>query len=114
MLVPIREETPILLFGLICSNFFRGGNMSDKKTILKNLKAMQETDVRTVDLDTLRDIRDVCIDPALPKEERFLSFIRQIGNPYCYRHGNCVVKISFTDSDITLEERIISYLRSKY
>lgn len=88
--------------------------MPDKKTTLERLKAMQEIDVRTVDLDTLRDIRGVCIDPTLPKEERFLSFIQQIGNPYCYRHGNCVVKISFTDSDITLEERMISYLRSQY
>lgn len=88
--------------------------MPDKKMPLERFKAMQEIDVRTVDLDTLQDIRDVSIDPALPREERFLSFIRQIGNPYCYRHGNCVVKISFTDSDITLEERMISYLRSKY
>lgn len=88
--------------------------MPAKKITLEDIKVMQETDVRTVDPDTLRDIRDVHIDSALPKEERFLSFIRQIGNPYCYRHGNCVVKISFADSDVTLEERMISYLRSKY
>lgn len=88
--------------------------MPAMKIPLDSLKAMQEIDVKAVDPDMLRDIRDVHIDPALPKEERFLSFIRQIGNPYCYRHGNCVVKISFTDSDVTLEERMISYLRSKY
>ncbi len=49
----------------------------------------------------------------LPKQERILDFIRQIGNPYCYRHGKYVVKVSFTDTDVTLEDRMLSYIRSK-
>ena len=73
----------------------------------------QKIDIRTVDIDTLRDIRDVKINTDLPKEERILDFIRQIGNPYCYRHGKYVIKISFTDTDVTLEQRMLSYLRSK-
>ena len=74
---------------------------------------MKNVDIRTVDIDTLRDIRDVKVNTDLPKEERILDFIRQIGNPYCYRHGKYVVKISFTDTDVTLEQRMLSYLRSK-
>ena len=75
---------------------------------------MKKVDIRTVDIDTLRDIRDVKINTDLPKEERILDFIRQIGNPYCYRHGKYVIKISFTDTNVTLEQRMLSYLRSKY
>lgn len=67
----------------------------------------------TVNREALRDIRDVEINASLPKGERILDFIRQIGNPYCYRHGDYVVKISFTDTDVTLEERMLSYIRSK-
>ncbi len=74
---------------------------------------MQEVDVRTVDPTALCDIRDVKINQDLPKGERILDFIRQIGNPYCYRHGDYVVKISFTDTDTTLEERMLAYIRSK-
>lgn len=74
---------------------------------------MQEVDVRTVDREALRDIRDVEINADLPKGERILDFIRQIGNPYCYRHGDYIVKISFTDTDVTLEDRMLSYIRSK-
>ena len=77
------------------------------------IEAMQNVDIRSVDPDILRDIRDVTVDPNLPKRERILDFIRQIGNPYCYRHGKYVVKISFTDTDVTLEDRMLSYLRSK-
>lgn len=80
----------------------------------EELEAMKNVDVRTVDINTLRDIRDVKINTDLPKEERILDFIRQIGNPYCYRHGKYVVKISFADTDVTLEQRMLSYLRSKY
>lgn len=79
----------------------------------EQVKDMQNVDIRTVDPDTLRDIRDVKVNTDLPKQERILDFIRQIGNPYCYRHGKYVVKVSFTDTDVTLEDRMLSYLRSK-
>ncbi len=80
---------------------------------LEQLKAMQAVDVRTVDPATLRDIRDVKVNTGLPKQERILDYIHQIGNPYCYRHGKYVVKVSFTDTDVTLEDRLLSYIRSK-
>lgn len=79
----------------------------------EEIEAMKNVDVRTVDINTLRDIRDVKVNTDLPKEERVLDFIRQIGNPYCYRHGKYVVKISFADTDVTLEQRMLAYLRSK-
>ena len=79
----------------------------------EQVEAMQNVDIRTVDPDTLRDIRDVEVNTSLPKKERILDFIRQIGNPYCYRHGKYVVKVSFTDTDVTLEDRMLSYIRSK-
>ena len=53
----------------------------------EQVKAMQNVDIRTVDPAGLRDIRDVKVNTDLPKRERILDFIRQIGNPYCYRHG---------------------------
>ena len=79
----------------------------------KQIEAMQNVDIRTVDPSTLRDIRDVKINTDLPKRERILDFIRQIGNPYCYKHGKYVVKVGFTDTNVTLEERMLSYIRSK-
>lgn len=77
------------------------------------LKNMQAADPRTVDRAGLKDIRDVQVNTELPKKERILDFIRQIGNPYCYRHGDYVVKVSFTDTDVTLEDRMLSYIRTK-
>ena len=79
----------------------------------EQIEAMQNVDIRTVDPETLRDIRDVTVNTDLPKRERILDFIRQIGNPYCYRHGKYVVKVSFIDTDVTLEDRMLAYIRSK-
>lgn len=79
----------------------------------EDIGRMQAVDPRAADRNMLKDIRDVNINTGLPKKERLLDFISQIGNPYCYRHGAYVVKISFADTDTTLEDRMISYMRSR-
>ena len=79
----------------------------------EQVKAMQNVDIRTVDPAGLRDIRDVKVNTDLPKRERILDFIRQIGNPYCYRCGKYVVKISFSNNGKQLEDCLLSYLQSK-
>ena len=82
-------------------------------TISKSkLQQMKQVDVRTVDRDTLMDIRDVQVDRTLPRGQRFADFLRQIGNPYCYRCGKMVVKISFSDTEATLEDRLEHYLET--
>ena len=78
-----------------------------------DLNALRNVDPASVDRDTLVDIRDVEIDPELPREERIRSFVRQIGNPYCFKVGNVVVKTSFADTDVTLDDRLEHYLRNK-
>ena len=47
------------------------------------------------------------------QRELLRDFIRQIGNPYCYRHGKYVVRVSFADTDISLEDRLEAYIRTK-
>lgn len=78
----------------------------------EDINAMQAVELKTVDRSTLRDIRDVEVDIKLPEKERLTDYVQQIGNPYCYRYGKYTVKISFSDTDATLEDRIRAYLRS--
>ena len=81
---------------------------------LSELDAFSQVDIKTFDPAQLMDIREVAVDKNLQKEERIIDFIRQVHNPYCFRHGKVVVKISFSESadDTTLEEQFESYLRS--
>ena len=74
------------------------------------LAQMKEVDLHTVNKESLVDIREVHIDGKLPREQRFEDFLRQIRNPYCYRCGKIVVKVSFSDTDATLEDRLEHYL----
>lgn len=78
-----------------------------------SITSMKNTDLATIDRDALVDIRDVKVNTALPKRERALDFIRQIKNPYCYKHGKYVVKVDFSDTEVSLEERLAGYIRSK-
>lgn len=73
---------------------------------------MKAVDVRTVDRESLMDIREVQMDKNLPRSEQFADFLKQIKNPYCYRCGKVVVKVSFSDTGITLEDRLEHYLGS--
>ena len=68
------------------------------------------SDIASIDRNKMVDIRDVKVNTALPKMERAKDFIRQIGNPYCYRHGKYVVLVGFTDTDITLESRLAGHM----
>lgn len=77
-----------------------------------DLEAMRNVDIRTVDPATLVDIRDVKIDKNLPQSERVRDFIRQIKNPYCFKCGKAIVKVSFSDTTATLEDRLEHYLKS--
>ena len=74
------------------------------------LAQMKEVDIHTVDRESLVDIREVQVDDSLPREQRFEEFLRQIKNPYCYRCGKLVVKVSFSDTDATLTDRLKEYI----
>lgn len=52
----------------------------------------------------LADIRDVSVDPKLPKEERIAEFLRQIKNPYCFKCGKFTVRAQFADNGVSLED----------
>ena len=77
------------------------------------IEEMKNIDIRTVNRDDLVDIRDIKVDTNLPKEERMKSFLQQVKNPYCFKCGDVVVKMSFADTDVTLEECMEQYLRTR-
>lgn len=87
--------------------------MEDIEKLSKaDLAQMKAVDVRTVERDSLVDIRKVQTDKNLPRSEQFADFLKQVKNPYCYRCGKVVVKVSFSDTGITLEDRLEHYLGS--
>lgn len=78
---------------------------------MMSVEAMKSVNPKTVDRSNLVQRSSVRLDPAAPREERLRDFIQQIKNPYCYLDGKTVVKISFSKTDITMEDCLEHYLR---
>ena len=77
------------------------------------LEEMKAVDIRTVDPEKLVDIRDVHIDTSLPKEERMRSFLKQIKNPYVFKYKDVVIKTSFANNGLTIEDCLEDYIRNR-
>ena len=76
------------------------------------LREMKEIDIRTVDPDTLVDIKTVTVNTHLPIDERKKDYIKQVKNPYCFKCGKVVVKMSFAETTATLEDQLENYFRN--
>ena len=76
----------------------------------EDLEKMKGMDIREADTGKLADILEIEIDRDLSDTEKKREFIRQIKNPYLYRQGEYVVKLSFADTDATLTDRLKEYI----
>lgn len=63
-------------------------------------------------LAELVDIRDVVIDKSLTLEERVKSYVEQIKDPYCFKVGDVVVRVSYTGKDKSLTDSFTSMIAS--
>lgn len=75
------------------------------------LEQMRNMDPSSVDKDTLVDIQTIEIDMEGSREERVADFLRQIKNPYLFKCGDIVVQSVFSDSGVTLTDRLEEYFR---
>lgn len=71
----------------------------------KEMDALKSVDVRTVDKETLVDIREIPVEQGMPIEERVRDFIGKVKNPYCFRVGNVAVKAVFSENGGSFGER---------
>ena len=55
-------------------------------------------------MDGLIDIRDVKLDSSLGQAERIQSFLQQIKNPYCFKVGDVIVNVAYTEGGATLND----------
>ena len=61
-------------------------------------------------LDSLVDIRDVKIDRSMSVEDRMKSYVEQIKNPYMFKVGNTVVRVSYANTQATINDNFVNLL----
>lgn len=77
----------------------------------KELDAMASVDVRTVDINTLTDMRDIEIDTKLPVAKKLELFAHQTNNVYVHRIEDYVVKVRFQEDGPSIDDKMEEYLR---
>ena len=70
---------------------------------------MSQIEITEVDPATLMNINAVKIEPNLSHEEKTLSYIAQMGNPYCFKSGDIPVRIRFVGENTTLSQSLTRY-----
>lgn len=75
------------------------------------IAAMASVDIRSVDIDTLTDLRDIKIDTKQPVEKKLAAFARQTNNLFVHRIGDYVVKVRFQEQGPTIDDKMEEYLR---
>lgn len=63
-------------------------------------------------LASLVDIRDVKIDRTQPVEERMKSYVEQIKNPYLFKVGKTVVRVSYANTQATINDNFVNLIAS--
>ena len=63
-------------------------------------------------LKSLVDIRDVKIDCSQPVEERVRSYVEQIKNPYLFKVGSTVVRVSYANTQATINDNFANLIAS--
>ncbi len=63
-------------------------------------------------LDALVDIRDVKVDRSQPMEERLKSYVEQIKNPYLFKVGDTIVRVSYANTQDTINDNFVNLLAS--
>lgn len=75
------------------------------------LEKMAAVDIRTVDINTLTDLRDIRIDTSAPAEKKLKAFAGQTNNLYLSRIGDYVVKVRYQEEGCTIDEKMEGYIR---
>ncbi len=76
-----------------------------------DVDTLKNVDVRSVDKSSLVDLNSVHIDDSQPVQDRILSFLDQIKNPYCFRIGEVVVKVNYKADGPSFQQNFEDLLR---
>lgn len=74
------------------------------------LNQMKNVDIRTVNKAALPDVSNFHLDNGLSKKERAARILALLPNPYCFRCGDTVIKLEFTDNGPPLQEMMSQFL----
>ena len=67
-----------------------------------------------LNIDELDDIFNIKIDKRKSSDERLLDFLSKTKNPYAFKINGKIVKIEFSETDLTANDCLTNVLDSLY
>ena len=81
---------------------------------IDHIKKADKSKLSAINPDDLVDIRNVNIDSDLSKLENVVKYINEVKNPYYFKVGKVKVRVSYADTDRTLDDAFANLLRIKF
>lgn len=73
-------------------------------SLQEKLVKCKEKNIEEIDINEIDNIDDIVVDTSKSKDERIIEFLENIKNPYFFNIDGCIVKFSFSESNITADE----------
>ena len=89
-------------------------NKYNVKELEEKLDRCRNVNLEDVTLDDVDEISSIKIDKRKPSNERILEFIIKVKNPYIFKVNGKLVRISFTNTDKTVEDCLTRVLENLY
>ena len=77
---------------------------------LHDLSILKNVDLKEIDRDKIIDIKDIVIDMKKSKEDRIKTYLVNTPNPYFVKCGDILIRMSFSDNDVCIDDCIERYL----
>ena len=93
--------------GLHSHLYFMGGSFTERGIdfmTAEEYRALLDVDFNNVKIEDLTDIRKIKIDKNQPQSKRQAQFLKQVGNPYMLRRGSMMIKVSFANNGLSMEQ----------
>jgi len=87
---------------------------SELKSAVDLLKKANATKFSDINTDDLVDIKSVKMDYDLSKLENIVKYINEVKNPYYFKVGKVKVRVSYADTDRTLDDSFAYLLKIKF
>ena len=68
-----------------------------------NVKIEDLTDIKKITFRT-ENFKKIKIDKNQPQSKRQAQFLKQVGNPYMLRRGSMMIKVSFANNGLSMEQ----------
>ena len=84
------------------------------KTAIELIEKANRKKFSEINSDDLLDIKSVNMDQDLSKLENVVKYINEVKNPYYFKVGKVKVRVSYADTDGTLDDAFANLLRIKF